>query len=326
MRNEPPFIDDARAAPLDLPPEDASGLIRWPDGTLGSSAPWLRAQLERHGIELAGNSSLARSLDATARFQQYMRANGEVRFGSARDAYMTMATVFGVDVLSKSLHAAHDHKVSVTQAHFRSLASGDPLVLRPSKQSEDRDKTWEAVIAGVASTFCERVEFAEPDVVCTFQGKRFGVAAKLPYADARLTRTIKKGIEQAVDRAACDGSLVFVNAVQLMDHLGILRHSIERQFASNDEALEFLSCEVAMWCDKLELEKIAERFRRSGSGDAGVCVFFPMIVEVANNLTPCWMLQLPLISAREGLDYRFACAFQAALNTIGAKRAFEPIA
>jgi hypothetical protein len=316
----PPRIHEAATDTLATSRDGGNDLIRWPAGTLGSSGPWLRAQLELHGVPVARNSWLARSLAESAEFHRRLRREGPVTFPELGIAFQTMAMIFGFDLLSKSLHAGHDHGVPLEKRHFRSLASGDPLVSRPSSHSCERDKTWEAVIAGIASTFCSRVEFAEPDVVCSFEGKRFGLAVKLPYEPRQLTKSIKKGIKQIGRSRDCDGSLVFVNAVQLLQHDAILRECVLQRFESNSRARAFLETGVATWSDHLEVGKLVDAFRRSELRSSGVCIFFPMVVEVEATLAPCWMLHVPVLSARDGLEYRFACAFQEALNTIAARR------
>lgn len=114
---------------------------------------------------------------------------------------------------------------------WRSLKAGDPLLTGPSdrvgKITRPRDFSWELLLASLVAPFAP-VRREEPDAVCTFNGQRLGLAAKVSYSgnEAQFLDQIQEGARQ-IERQPVDGGFVIVNMLEHFPHGRMFRNFLD---------------------------------------------------------------------------------------------------
>jgi hypothetical protein len=293
---------------------EASGLRVHPVERIGASLVWFESQLASRQLTLHPGCALARGIGRLRDLRARELAGESTFFRSTDDAFDRAADAIGADFLTKALHWGVSRGLLIPDDRWKDLGGGEPVIIRQADSSRERNYTWETVIAAIAATHATSVVFAEPDVLCTFEGKRYAVAAKVAYSSNKVTDNVLKGFQQADGRA--DASLVFVNVANLYPQVDTLRWSRSRDFKTNDEAVEAMTASVTRWCANFPLESWAGRMRRSATRPIGVAFFVPMMLHMLGAPRPFFYSHMPLRWAAEGPDYRFVTAFLRACNDV----------
>lgn len=295
--------------------DTATGILRRPLESFGTSVEWLRGALTEAGVRLHPASALARALDDLGELRRKALEGALFSFKTTEEAYAFFANAEGADFLSKALHWGASSGLRLGARDWALLASGDPIVTKVGLHSTERNRTWELIIASLASTFAKDVVLEEPDVCCRFKGRTFAVSAKVAYSEKKLFSNVEEGFAQANGRA--DGILVFGNVVNLYPVVETLRWSRFRQFQHNDEAVSVMRDAFTRWCDRFELRATRDKLRERARQAVGVAFFVPMLIHMAGQPIPFHYTHLPVTWAGEkGVDYAFAKAFLESCNHV----------
>jgi len=101
---------------------------------------------------------------------------------------------------------------------LRDLASGAHPVTSPGKRSFARDRAFELVCAGAVGRYATDVTLAEPDVLCSFEHERWGVACKVAAGGPQqCANLVKRGAEQ-LERSDATVGVVVVRATDVFPH------------------------------------------------------------------------------------------------------------
>lgn len=101
---------------------------------------------------------------------------------------------------------------------LRLLGRGSHPTGAPAERSQARDRVFEIVVAGAIGRFATDVALEEPDVICQFEGLRWGVACKVAYSDMRrVFRSVKRGADQ-LQRSEADTGIVAVRVTDIFPH------------------------------------------------------------------------------------------------------------
>ena len=293
-----------------------TGLIFRPLEHFAASCGWMRDRFRERNLSVHGASYLSRGLDVLEKFRAKVVVDDYYRFETTDACYDFMAEVYGVDFLTKSIHWGSTSGLTLDERRWRLLAKGDPVITRKSDASgKPRNETWEIILASVASTFATDVNFDEPDVTCTYRGRRYAIAARMAYSSGNVVDNIEKGFKQA--RSKADAVLVFVNVVSLYPQVETLRWSYYRRFAHNDEAVAAMIASVTRWCTNWPLEALGRRLRSEATEPVGVAFFVPMFLHLAGAPRPFLYTHMPIVWDHESPDYEFARAFLRRCNVVG---------
>jgi hypothetical protein len=248
--------------------DPSTGLISHPLDSIGTSASWLRNQLAEESVRVHPSSHLADALGRLDDFRERVLRHETFNFATTETAYDFVADAVGADFLSKAVHAGWEAGLRLPQTRWAHLASGNPILIKPGPHSTERNLVWELVIASLTATFATDVRFDEPDIVCTFHGETFAIAAKVAYSEKKLFENVEEGFRQAKGKAAA--TLVFVDVVALYPVIETLRWSRSRNFAHNNEATSVMTGSFTRWCDRFALEQTAKRLRERAKHPVGV--------------------------------------------------------
>lgn len=106
----------------------------------------------------------------------------------------------------------------VLASRLRDLASGAHAITAPAPRSNQGDRAFELVCAGAIGRYAEAVSLEEPDVLCTFEGQRWGVACKATSGTpAQAGKLIREGARQLQGSAANCG-IVIVRITDVFPH------------------------------------------------------------------------------------------------------------
>lgn len=192
------------------------------------SLPWLEEQLSTRGLAVYPDSGLGVSLAELRKLVKDARERPLLRMPSAEFQRHYLAAT-GADFLSKALHWGHACGLRSFDEHWRYLRTSNPVLTGPGsgKVVRERAMAWELILASLVATFCRRVDNAEPDLVCEWEGMRVGVAAKVLFKNSRgaFAEHVKKGIQQ-VQAAEVDAGCVVINLVDVFPHAQMLRYFI----------------------------------------------------------------------------------------------------
>lgn len=292
-----------------------TGLIFRPLERFAASCGWMRDQFRERSISVHGASSLAKGLTGLEKFREKVVADDYYRFDSTDACYDFMAEVYGADFLTKAIHWGATSGLQLDERRWKLLGKGDPLITRTTSDSgKPRNETWETILASIFATFAADVTFKEPDVTCSYRGRRYAIAAKVAYSKDNLIENIEKGFRQA--RSKADAVLVFVDVVSLYPQVETLRWSRSRAFAHNDEAVEAMIGSVTRWCSNLPLKALAQRLHSKATEPVGVAFFVPMFLHIGGAPRPFLYTHMPLAWDHGSPDYEFARAFLRRCNFV----------
>lgn len=299
---------------MEVHPEN--GLIFRPLEHFAGSCGWMRDQFRDRKISVHGGSSLAKAMTTLEKFRERVVTDDYYRFDSTDACYDFMAEIYGADFLTKAIHWGATCGLHLDERRWKLLGKGDPLITRTSSESgKPRNETWEILLASIAASFATDVVFEEPDVTCTYRGRKYAIAAKVAYSKDNLFENIEKGFKQAREKA--DAVLVFVDVVSLYPQVETLRWSHARNFAHNDEAVEVMKGSVTRWCSNWPLEALAKKLHSEAKEPVGVAFFVPMFLHMAGAPRPFLYTHMPLVWGDESPDFQFARAFLRRCNVVG---------
>lgn len=293
-------------------PGSSGPLVKWPDGTMAASVEWLREQLQTLGIAIHSDCGLAWSLRRLDILQGMLETHVNIRFGGRDEFVNFFLESDGADFLSKTLHRGTLAGLSLDRMRWRHLVCGNPIPTMKATRSYERDRVWETVLAAAMATFCQNVQFAEPDVTGNFQGRPFGVAAKVAYSDENLWPNVEKGAAQA--EGLSSASVVFVNVVNLLPVAEV--YEATRAFSTNQEASDFAKGWADGWCQQAQARAFAIEWSQRAKNPVGVAFFMPLLVHAVVQPVPFYYVSMPVVSKDPSPDYEFARAFLQSCNTV----------
>jgi len=298
-----------------MPRDPFRGLIARPLEAFAASREWFERQLLENEVGLHPASELALGLSTLKTFREKVLVDDAFTFASTDAAYDYTSVVYGIDFLTKAIHWGWQSGLRLDNEHWRALAKHDPVLTRPANSSKPRNLTWETVIASLAASFATDVRFEEPDVTCTYGGKRYAIAAKVAYSPGNVPDLVASGFKQTLGHG--DAALVFLDVVGLYPQVHTLLWSRFRNFDDNDEAVSVMTAAVNRWCDNWDLRPLSRRLAAGAPKPAGVAFFVPMLLHLAGAPRPFWYTHLPIAWTVDGPDFEFARAFLGACNVVG---------
>ena len=282
---------------------DEDRVVNWGADAIGTSCTWLQRRLEAEGVRVHPDSRLARGLEAVANLEDESRHPGRFRLDCADSAYAFWTQGVGIDFLAKALHRAWRLGLRPPASFWKSLASGEPNVFYAANSSTERNAVWELLAASLCTTFCDDVAFEEPDVTCTYRGKKVNVAIKVVYSERKLRERILEGFEQSTNHGS-DIDIVFVNVVGLLPQVALLEQSTAEHFDSVTRAAEWALARAHEWSSGSDLNVIHRKLEERASRPVTVAYFMPMLLTIDDDPAPLFYVHCPLTT--EGADYSFA--------------------
>lgn len=280
--------------------------------SIGRSMPWLKAELQRRGVSLHPRCTLATYLNRTQDFSYLATSHPTLRYATAADAQREYLYVSGTDYLSKALHRGQACGVNVTDRQLRCLRAGNPVLTEASaQQSNERDAAWEMLLAHLIGPFARDVELgAEPDVLCSFQGERVGLAAKICYSgrEDELRKDIRRGAEQLQGSSASYGFVV-VNLVERIPHARFMEDVAAARFRDVQALVDHVGTWMSTFVELLELQRLARSFKEC-SKLASLVFFVPTVLPVDGVQLPYYRIHTVGIGER----HERARPFEYALN------------
>jgi hypothetical protein len=178
---------------------------------------WFRAHLKSEGVVPAPGSAFEKSLRALTSLAAAARGErpppANVGFAEEiRDA-------LGADYVIKALHRGLPGATASLAGSYGVFSGPEIGLMRAVSRTSERDLAWEVLVSALAASFASNVKREEPDVACTYNGARWGIACKVLYSndsDHHIDRIVE-GAKQ-IERAACDFGVVIVNVTNLVRH------------------------------------------------------------------------------------------------------------
>jgi hypothetical protein len=252
-------------------------------------ARWFRAHLAEHSLAPPARSPLDRSLVALASLAA--AARGEAEPAADRDFAGELRDAIGVDYMIRVLdRVPADHKPAIAKGYSASFSGADVCLMRDAAQSQERDRAWELLVAGLCANFATEVVLDEPDVRCQFQNARWGLACKVLYSpdsDRQIDRIVE-GAKQ-IERAPCDLGIVAVNATNLICHNNFIREIPDQPgtfygFRHPQHAIGLLRVELGALTAAVAKRKTVERLGADKAGEprwkTRAVVFFAQTVAL----------------------------------------------
>ena len=294
--------------------------------SVGASIAWFKDELKARALPLNAASELAKALalleDVKARVGQI------VRYASPEEAQALHLKSSGADFLTKALHRGCAAGLEGFEDHWRELRSADPILTGPASNSTNsRNKSWELLLASLMATFASQVCAAEPDVVCNFEGRSVGVAAKVLYSaepKKHLAR-IAEGAEQ-IDRSQVEEGFVVVNLVERFPHAQMFRNFVQGDIRTAEQARQILDAWVWTFTEQYDLREWGRRLK-SRAKTLSILFFLPTLLDIKGRempLVPYYRIHVVSIEGREDRAKSFALALnqscQHVLSFLGDQR------
>lgn len=242
-----------------------------------------------------------------------LATQASIPFGNHDEFVRLFVEGDGADFLSKTLHRGAMAGLALDRIRWKDLVCGNPIPTMKAAQSNERDRVWETVLAAVMATFCERVQFAEPDITGEFQGRTFGVAAKVAYSEGKLWPNVNKGAAQGDGRSSA--SVVFVNVVNLLPVAEVYEKT--RALSTNQEVFDFIKRWADGWCQQPQARAFSAEWSQRAKNPVGVAFFMPLLAHAVIQPVPCYYVSMPVVwSDDPSPDYEFARAFLQSCNTV----------
>lgn len=189
---------------------------------VAASARRLRETLESHGVRPDASSSLGAMLKtALVDLPEAVRSHAcpPGPCGHLAERVRQLQCAADLVLIERAIHRAGAALgAGVMAARIRDLASGSHAATSPTRRSNQGDRVFELICAGAVSRIAQSVALDEPDVLCTFENERWGIACKVtsgtPEAAGKLIRV---GAKQ-IDRSAADAGVVLVRITDVFPH------------------------------------------------------------------------------------------------------------
>jgi hypothetical protein len=195
----------------------------------------LRSLLTTHGIVLRPTSVLAEAFTNVELAMRYWKAQLLPTDHVSERLVSDLAAVQTLSAVVPTIKGSG--AVPGLTERLQALGGGDPRLTSRGEQSGDRDAVFELLCWHICMQFAQDVAFAGPDVECTFQGQRFGIACKAHYgAPRRGVKAIRKGWGQIISSKVEHG-FVMVHVTNHFPHERLSARGAEGQlFTPVDEA------------------------------------------------------------------------------------------
>jgi hypothetical protein len=249
--------------------------------TTGGAAAWFREFLVQKGVQLRPDCAFARSLDALDTVAAWTR--GAPVPVLSLDARFEIATeAFGTDFMTKSIRRSAPTLGDAMDEYWPLFAQADPNQIRAGKTETARNLLWELLVAALVANFATEIRRVEPDLHCTYLGRRWGLACKAFYSfDVdRQVDAIVEGAKQ-LEGAPVDRGIVIVNLANIFPQ----RPWFERNdLPTADVAMAHVTAMQRAWLQRFRAPKV-ERRLTSGAGGARdktrlVLFFSPVVINV----------------------------------------------
>lgn len=190
----------------------------------------LIAYLHAKNIDLPPQSRLALAVDRGRQAVQAWRDNS---IPSSLDVHLylgDLADVWWLSSLISRIRGTPFEGEVVPKLAL--LAKGDPRALSPGPRSRGRDAMFELILGSICSLFATDVRFAEPDILCTHNHIRWGLAAKVAYGSSKTSAgSIRTGMRQ-IEKSGVDLGLVVIQMTNRFPH--------EQMYAVDDSTGKYI--------------------------------------------------------------------------------------
>lgn len=289
--------------------DPTTGVVDAGLGSIGASIPWLEARLQALGIRIRPGSRLDEAMGKVRLLRAKAEADEAINLGSPEKNQRWFMDAVGVDFLAKALRRGESAGLTGFDEHYTYIAEADPILTGPSGASQTaRNKTWELLLASLVSTIASNVTPDEPDVLCSFNGSRLGLAAKVVYSDVinRHLGRVSEGAGQIEDSQAHQG-LVVVNLVEKFPHEEMLANFRRGLITQNDQATQIMDVWFEAYMSQHDTRAWYERLRNKPKF-LGVLFFVATALPVRgalNSLTGYFHFQGRVVPGKQELVAKF---------------------
>jgi len=186
--------------------------------SLDKDAEWFERLLKQHHITVANTSAMRTDLDIMKQLGRAFR--GEETLPDSSDVPHLFRRALGLDFIIKAICRATKTSSANEILGKLGLFSGvDVLLTDAGPQSTDRDLAWEVIVAALSCCFTTDLRFEEPDVLCNYEGTKWGSACKILYTskrDNQIDRIV--GGAKQLELSAANLGCVVVNVSNLINH------------------------------------------------------------------------------------------------------------
>lgn len=249
--------------------------------TTGGAAQWFRDFLAGEGVKLRTDCAFSRSLDALERVTAWARGE-PVPLLSLDERYAVASEAFGADLFTKAIHRNAAELSRPMVDYWPLFAQGDPNQIRAGRSATPRNLLWELLVAALVADFATQVRRVEPDLHCTFQERRWGLACKAFYSTDldRQVDAIVDGAKQLEDATAVDRGVVVVNLANIFPH----RPWFDRDFPSAEAAISLAVTTQRDWLERFRAPRVERRLTFGSHGPRDktrmVLFFCPILINV----------------------------------------------
>lgn len=291
-----------------------SGLNDYSLDAIGTSARWFQDHMLQAEVRLPPLSRLAIALADLERLRVGALARHPFQFPTQDGLFDFAQSAIGADFLTKAIHWGYTCDLRLPKERLRWLCASDPIVTRPASSENERNKTWETVIACLSATFASGVRFEEPDVMCEFGTRTIAVAAKVIYSPKKVMKKACEGLEQSRDKA--HAALAFLDLAAIYPQREMWHWSRFRAFESGEEAVRVIQDSVTRWVDStMDFGGTVAKLR-TFPHEAGVAFFIPSFIQLFGMPVPFLYAHSPIRWSSSSLDFEFTTAFLRACNGV----------
>ncbi len=291
-----------------------------PPETFGEGLDFVFQQIGANGLKVHTESGLAKGRRAVEHYRQKLLELPQTVRVPREKIGEEIREPLGFDATMCAIATALTKNPASVSPRLKDLLRGVPNVFAPCPPSQQRDRTWEVVVAGLISQFCDEWQFEEPDIQAMFGGQRGAIALKLCQSSKSLTAAIKKGLDQCNGQTA-DFNIVCVNATELLEQDDVLWNVIRRQFSTTDRAHATADEILTDWsmCQQGEIERAVPTRIQNSNRPTTVALFAPLIIRL-DDLNPIPMFRFHCWTRTDRTDFEgddVSFAFLAALQRAG---------
>jgi hypothetical protein len=216
--------------------EPATGVTLTSATNTGKHGEWFREFLADRGIALGSHTPFARSLATLQRFAGLTAGDPQPQL-TVREMYVLAADGIGTDFMTKAIHRTIARTAEPFTTFWPEFAVADAVQTRRGVDSQSRNRLWELLVGALVADFATDIGAEEPDLRCTFLGRRWGIACKSFYTQNRnrQVEAIVEGAKQ-LEGTPVDRGIVAVNLGNVFPHLETFR----RNFGSSAEAMAYV--------------------------------------------------------------------------------------
>jgi hypothetical protein len=211
---------------------------------------------------------------------QYFRAKVEPTSERADRLIADLVAIHTLGALVETVNRSP--MIPALLERLQAMGGGDPRLTSKGSRSKERDAMFELLCWHVCTHFASDVAFGEPDIQCTHDRHRFGIACKAIYGrPATAVQAIRKGWHQ-VRSSPVDHGLVMIHLTNLLPRR---RYARGQLVASDEGTLNALFREDLTGASAVieeEFLRYQERNPRSRDGFHGVLYAAHAIAQLQN--------------------------------------------